>query len=280
MEQDIDLNSLILRKAQRVHDGTDRMELSKYDTAEIIQVVKNWFTALGWKTKESKVKINGFISRKNKDHVKIHWSIEQGWRQPRGYAYLSKLTPNGGWCNVQWDANLSTLIKSGVKVSAPVLITKNTLPDPVRLGVKSDNTISTSLTISGTGTPVTLTSGSVSGGTTWDIKARIVLNNIFSEIAVINAVGLKHNGVLSQKAIFKPEEQIWFHMICTTYNRTPYHIITDGEILHPVRMLRNSNSQKFKVTSNTARDLKYTTSTDKKLICKAIEYYLFEANKN
>ncbi len=257
----MNLNNCIAKKAFKTHDGTDKTELSSYHKAEIIQNVKNWFSALGWQTKESKV-TGHLISRKDKSHVKINWRIVQGWRHPRGHAVLSKQTPNGGWSSMIWDHDLSKLIKISAGVTAPVLITKSTLPSPIQLGTNSNTTID----------------GPTYDYSGHDIKARIILNNVFNDVAIVNAVGLEQNGVLSPKAIFKPEEQIWFHMILTNYSRTSYHIITDGEILHPVRILRNSNTQKYKVTSNTPIDLKHTTSADKKLICKVIEHYLFKVN--
>ena len=53
----------------------DRKALTKESKATIEQMVIDWFKDLGWKTK-SKKRINGFISRKGKEHTKILWNTK------------------------------------------------------------------------------------------------------------------------------------------------------------------------------------------------------------
>lgn len=185
-------------------------------TPESRKIMENkiiaWFEGKGWTSKRKRG--HKWVSR-NK-HVKIDWVLEDGWNLI-GRAELSAKTPNGGWAKhhvrqKHWrNQDLQILIDAAKLIKAPVPITKTSLPKPFKIG------------------------GCLSHQYGKGVYYTIGSNNKWKSINVLKIVGLDENGVVSEEEVARPGEKPWFLCSIITWDSYEYCIITDGEILHPVK---------------------------------------------
>lgn len=225
---------------------------------ELVQIVTDWFDALGWKTKVA-TRSGDYISRMKKHHTKITWSLRDGYGSIYHKAQLSKKTPNGGWATVVsgWrsgrlgGSDLGALVKQALQIPSPTMVTKETLPNPIAIG----------------GRKQLVTNGH-----------RVTAQNQWRTVIVKGVVGLKKDGTVDTGKAFEPTENPWFHCVVSDHNGATAHIITDGDELHPLNPRLYKGDRKYRVTTNVTSVVKNTTTFDKELLAMAIST-LFESNE-
>jgi hypothetical protein len=138
------------------------------------------------------------------------------------------------------------MVATAMTISAPVLITKDTLPKPIRLGPAEDLLV---------------------------VDKTAAYYNTWNLVRAINVVGLEHNGILSKKEVYKPGETAWFHMYVVSYTGERCYLMTDGDVMYAVKHSPNAKKAIFRVTSTMPRMLFGTTPLDKKLLEAAIQTF-------
>lgn len=234
----------------------DEKKFAPGSKEELEKLVVAWFSQQGWKSKQCKATgaerrknpdatRNGYISRKGKHHTKITWRFYDGYNRPICNAKMHKKTANGGWTvDVYNNADLDALVKRAMNIPAPTLVSRETLPDPFVVGkykymVTRDKTI--------------------------------IANNKWRWVTAKGVVGLDKDGSINEQKAYNPKEKdLWFHCVVGAHDGSTSHIITDGEILHPVK-----SRGKLRVTATVPDLVEKTTTFDKELLQKAITM-LFE----
>ncbi|MHA2135844.1 MAG: hypothetical protein ACW99J_18460 [Candidatus Thorarchaeota archaeon] len=234
----------------------NRTRLTPESKALIEQLAIKWLKDQGWTTKSRKPTRdgkpqNGFISRRGKEHTKIEWKIRNNYSVGSN-ATLHKKTPNGGWTNGGWGRNgdLADLIKKANAIVAPILITKDTLPKAIKIGA------AVSLNID-------------------HAHKTVYAGNAWRRVRADGVVGLEKDGTVSEKKAYDPKENPWFLVTVAAHDGSNATIITDGEIMHPVK-----TRGKLRVTSNIPCVLNNTTDFDKKLLTMAIQTLFHQETKS
>lgn len=219
----------------------------------VSDTIKQWLDSKGWKTKlTQEYNKHGqlrrdFVSRMPNHHTKISWYLySSDSSDAYGNCALEYKTPHGGW--KQADRNrhddLDTLIKQAVNIPPPVLITKDTLPEPTIIPDHSPLTID-----------------NICNGE----KIVRALTRLRS-VTPLGVVGLETDGTISKREASTPHEEVWFHLRLISCDGREHIIITDGEKYYPIK-----RRGKPKVTYTVHQDLALLTTLDREMIHKAID---------
>jgi hypothetical protein len=255
--------------------------MNNLSISETEEKVKKIFGNHDWVTKESKrpksdyYPAQHYISRLG--HVKIEWSISNktyATSYYNLYADLKIKTANGGWkcaptnlVNGMYQSSyhngnpdgIEKLIQYSSRFTAPVQVSKKTLPKAIVLGACPDYSYNKRF-------------------------RNFTSNHLISGFRIDTVVGLEDNGVISNNKVYAPGEKVWFKCFITTNKGSTWNIITDGDSLHPLRA-KGKRTYKpgapnkgitFVVNGETHNDLKHFTLYDKELIHAAIEKFFNE----
>ena len=226
-------------------------ELEPGSKEELVSMVTKWFEERGWKTKFLK-RTDTYTSRIPKGHTKINWEIGSGHGNVYSRAKLDAKTPNGGWTTIvrRYTSNgdLGALVKRAESISAPTLITKETLPASFVVGTLANFVV--------------------------DKKHHSsVVQNRWRHIRIVGVVGLKKDGTISVQQVFDPNENPWFHCVINDHSGSVINVITDGDKLHPLNPRIYKGEKKFRVTSNVPSFVRFSTIRDKELLTLAISTF-------
>lgn len=217
---------------------------------KIVAILREAFDKRGYKTRKSTSRCS---SRKPKGHVRCSWQIlTNSWSAGIAIKFeIFAKNRHSGWNKDtyfrEYD-DFDKIIDYMDKMPAPKLITKDALPDKVKIGISEPLRV---------------------------IKDRVERLNQWRSVTVNGVVGLNDDGSISEQKVYDPEETPWFHCHIRTYNEWGYHeIITDGEDFYP---LRRQGSKR--VTHEVPHDLKNTTAADKELLSMAICTLFQESNE-
>lgn len=241
---------MILKKAFEKHGRTATYNSNFYyangSMHLISKDVKKFLKEQGFAITDGQWKT--LIIRKGDAPAKIHWNSGVDTYPRKSISLLVK-TPNGGWKEQERNNNFEPLIAKAEAFKAPQKVTKKTLPKPVKIGVEKEFT------------------PSLRGSAVQSVNLK------WRSVSVKQVVGLDDSGVVDQSKIYSPHETPWFLVMITDFNGAARHIITDGEVLHPLRNAQVNKQHKFKVDYKSLPLYAETTPQDKLLLESTIEIF-------